>query len=453
MISRTPILLFLLAVSGLAEVSLDRHKFDDPPHLANGIKIGEVDSTTATVWLRLTHTPEQDFDLVQKGLQHQAIGGRGQARIRYWTEAVPRPPVTTAWSYISEASDFTHQFVLRNLWPGSQYRIQIETRTEPNDRVQIYDAAFRTAPAPDSHKGAKFVLACNQSYAMRDDRTNGNTVYLSMAAEQPDFMVFAGNAVDYIAAADVAGSRGRARRHWHRMYAQPLQREFHRHTAAYFLKGDRDVWANDCWPRAENPRMGTFTFKQGIEVFKQQTPTGELPYRTVSWGRHLQIWLLEGREFRDLDFGLILGVEQMNWLRESLAASKASFKFVCSATPILGPDFSQRRDNHANPPYAGEGAQLRTLLTAHKAIVLCGDRPWQYASISDEGLREYGAGPTTDSLAIFSRKDEVPQYPFHRVGGGFLAVNVEVLDGQPMATIRHHDVNGRVRNEDIILSP
>jgi hypothetical protein len=92
-------------------------------------------------------------------------------------------------------------------------------------------------------------------------------------------------------------------------------------------------------------------------------------------------------------------------------------------------------------------------LEAHKAIVLCGDRPWQYTSMSKGGLREYGAGPTTDNLAIFSRKDEVPQYPFHRVGGGFLAVNVEVLDGQPMITIRHHDVNGTVRNEDIILAP
>jgi alkaline phosphatase D len=259
--------------------------------------------------------------------------------------------------------------------------------------------------------------------------------------------------VDHIAAADVATSRGRARRHWHRMYAQPLQREFHRHTACYFLKGDRDVWANDCWPRAKNARMGEFTFKDGIDVYRQQTPTGDSPYRSVSWGRHLQIWLLEGREFRDLEFGTILGIEQLKWLRDGLAASKASFKFVCSATPILGPDFSRRQDNHANPPYAAEGADLQAILAANNAIVLCGDRPWQYASMNKAGLREYGAGPTTDSLAIFSRKDEVPQYPFHRVGGGFLSVNVEVLDGQPMATIRHHDVSGTVRNEDILLAP
>ncbi len=45
--------------------------------------------------------------------------------------------------------------------------------------------------------------------------------------------------------------------------------------------------------------MGELTFAEGQNIFRQQTPVpAGLPYRTVRWGRDLQVWIVEGRDFR-----------------------------------------------------------------------------------------------------------------------------------------------------------
>jgi alkaline phosphatase D len=44
--------------------------------------------------------------------------------------------------------------------------------------------------------------------------------------------------------------------------------------------------------------MGDFTFEQGLWIFPQQVPMGARTYRTYRWGKHLQVWLMEGRDFR-----------------------------------------------------------------------------------------------------------------------------------------------------------
>ena len=42
--------------------------------------------------------------------------------------------------------------------------------------------------------------------------------------------------------------------------------------------------------------MGAFTFDQGKAVFLEQVGMGERTYRTVRWGKDLQVWMVEGRD-------------------------------------------------------------------------------------------------------------------------------------------------------------
>ena len=44
--------------------------------------------------------------------------------------------------------------------------------------------------------------------------------------------------------------------------------------------------------------MLPLTFRDGLALFREQVPVGPRPYRTFRWGRHVQIWLTEGRDFR-----------------------------------------------------------------------------------------------------------------------------------------------------------
>jgi alkaline phosphatase D len=168
----------------------------------------------------------------------------------------------------------------------------------------------------------------------------------------------------------------------------------------------------------------------------------------------LQLWLVEGRDFRspnnqpDGPDKTIWGPEQKAWLKQTLAASDATFKILVSPTPIVGPDRSNKGDNHANAAFATEGREFRQWLrqSGLKQVFVCnGDRHWQYHSVDPEtGLQEFSCGAASDAHAGGSPGYDPEYHRFHRVQGGFLSVEVTRPDGQPTLVFRHHDVDGQV---------
>jgi alkaline phosphatase D len=283
------------------------------------------------------------------------------------------------------------------------------------------------------------------------DREDGFEIYRSMLDLEPSFFVHTGDIVYY----DRLGKTlDLARYHWQYTYGLPTNVAFHRRVPSYFIKDDHDVWQDDCWPGMRRDNMHELTFAQGQAVFREQVPMGERIWRTVRWGRDLQIWLVEGRDFRspnDTPDGpdkTIWGAEQKAWFKETVAASDATFRVLVSPTPIVGPDRPSKRDNHSNSNFAHEGDELRSFISSQgNMIVICGDRHWQYASVDPKtGLREYSSGPHTDAHAGgFSEDQRSPMHRFLRIRGGFLSGTVERQDGAPTLTIRFHDVNGAVQ--------
>lgn len=82
------------------------------------------------------------------------------------------------------------------------------------------------------------------------------------------------------------------------------------------MKDDHDTLVNDSWPTMETNFMGDKT------------------YRTVRWGKDLQIWMVEGRDFRSpntMEDGTektIWGAEQMAWFKRTVQASDATFRVL-----------------------------------------------------------------------------------------------------------------------------
>ena len=78
---------------------------------------------------------------------------------------------------------------------------------------------------------------------------------------------------------------------------------------------------------------------------------GERTHRTIRWGKDLQIWLVEGRDFRspntmpDGPGKTIWGKEQKQWFFDTVKASDATFRILLSPTPIVGPDRKNKNDN------------------------------------------------------------------------------------------------------------
>jgi len=301
--------------------------------------------------------------------------------------------------------------------------------------------------------GVRFTVLTCMSFHRIDDGANGNKIFPVMESMDIDFLVHTGDIVYYDKAKPYATDLSLARFKWNRMFALPNHRSFFDNTGGYFMKDDHDTLKNDAWP---GQWYGGLTWEQGLATFREQVPMSEKTYRTFRWGKHLQFWLIEGRDFRspntmpDGPDKTIWGEEQKEWFFETVQASDATYKLVISPTPIVGPDRDDKYDNHTNQSFRTEGEELRAFLSSiDNLFVITGDRHWQYVSEDPEtGLIEFASGPTTDRQASgFSLEERQPMHKYLNIKGGFLSVEVTPVDEDPEIIFTHHGVDGSVYNQ------
>jgi alkaline phosphatase D len=455
--------------------------------MATGFKTGEVTDTSAIVWTRLTARPERNpadgpmFRVVRAresvgenaprpnavtsvefpdgvgvaDLRDAAPGAEGQVRVRYRPQGAGGNWNETQWAAVDPNADYTRQFPLTGLAPGTLYDVVVESRAaDGRSAGTSLEGTFRTAPAAATPAKVVFVVSTCQMFDDKD-RPDGFAIYETMRGLNPDFFVHAGDIVYYDQLAKTAAL---ARYHWQRTYSLPTNVDFHRHVSSYFMKDDHDTWTNEAWPGMPSRQMHEFTFEQGQRIFREQVPMGERTYRTVRWGKDLQIWLVEGRDYRspnNLPDGpekTIWGAEQKAWFKRTVEESDAAFRVLISPTPIVGPDRDNKHDNHSNRDFAHEGNELRDFLAAQEnMVVICGDRHWQYLSVDPEtGVREYSCGPASDQHAGGWQQDDFrpEKHKFLRVAGGFLAVTIEREQDKPQMVLRFHGIDGQVHFED-----
>ena len=413
---------------------------------ANGLKIGEVRADSAIVWTRLTQEDKQEkFDKINGGA---VPGASGFITINLWQDGKKDQPVAVNQRYVTEDDDFTFQCRFENLEPSTKYCIEVEGRIALSDIPVQLEGQFKTAPTADTDAPVTFLVSTCQAFGERDDLKNGHRIYQSMAALAPDFFVQTGDAV-YYDRDPIAQDVRAARFKWNRMYALPNLRQFHLQTPSYWLKDDHDLLKNDCWPGMQ---YGNLTFDQGVKIWNEQLPMSRKPYRTFRWGKHLQVWFPEGREFRspntmpDGPDKTILGKEQWQWLQDSMSESDATYRIYISATPVVGPDRKNKKDNHSNEAFKHRGDRLREFLSSLPGcFVVCGDRHWQYHSTDPKtGLKEFGCGPATDQHA--QKGSRKPWQSYVRVGGGFLAVTISQGE-TPVVLLTYYDVAGKKLKE------
>lgn len=455
----------------------------DGPYLANATRNGWADQTSIVIWTRTTRNPEMLVDgkrfvkistkeagqmaklkdadaLLAKQLPDGATieemfgavpGAAGKVRLSYYPGSQRNRMQHTAWRTTSATSDFTAQWALKGLKPGTMYTTIVEAQTLAGKASAVLCGSFRTAPQPSDRKPLKFCITTCHDFIRRDDGMNGHKIYPAMKRINPHFVVHAGDIEYYDKPDPWALTRPLMRYKWGRIFALPNNRDFYNRTTSYFIKDDHDTLANDSWP---GQTYGAVTFAQGAALFnEEQFPSRDPRYQTVRWGHDVQIWILEGRDYRspnnmpDGPAKSILGKQQKAWLFDTLAESKSHFKLICSPTPIVGPDRANKKDNHANDVFAYEGNEIRErLATIPGVIVFCGDRHWQYASVDEKTqLWEFGCGPGSEKHQLgWKVGDQRPVHRFLRVNGGFISGRLTYADDSetPKLVIAHHSVAG-----------
>ncbi|MEN8117897.1 MAG: alkaline phosphatase D family protein [Bacteroidota bacterium] len=457
------------------------------PYFGNGFHNGWADHTSIVIWTRLTKNTEGNADgakfLVPSSEEHRRLdreanpeaiykaqipkgltlndmvgacpGAPGEVKLTYYPLTHSVDKTETEWVAVDNGKNFTTQWKLENLTPDTKYVVEIEARLNENSKVSDkIEGAFRTPPTAKSDDEIEFcVVTCHDYW--RKDTTEGHKIYNVMMDMFPDFYIHTGDVEYYDKPEPYALTEEIMRFKWDRLFALPLQRNFWTQVTSYFMKDDHDVLKDDAWP---GMTYGTVSWKRGLEIFeKEQFPSHDKYYKTVRWGKDLQIWITEGRNYRshnnapDGPGKTIFGEEQKKWLFETLKESDATFKVIINANPILGPDRKNKRDNYSNDNWKYEGDEIRNFLNQFDNVYLCnGDRHWQYVTHWEgTNLWEFSCGAGSDIHAGGWKQEDVrPEHRFLRVKGGFLRGLVSRNEGSPTLTFQHIDVDGNVMHEE-----
>jgi alkaline phosphatase D len=459
------------------------------PFFGNGFHNGWADQHSIVIWIRLTENPEMnrtgpkflvpssdEVRSLDKSANADSIymaqipdgytldqmegacpGMDGEVNLIYYPLKEPGNKVESGWEQVDAGKNFTRQWKLDNLHPATKYVVQIEARKKGKQKITAsVEGSFRTPPDSLTASDLNFCIVTCHDYPRRDDSINGHKIYKAMLQIFPDFYVHTGDIEYYDKPGPFAMTEKLMRFKWDRIFALPYQRNFYRQVTSYFIKDDHDVLRDDCYPGLS---YGTVSWERGLEIFeKEQFPSNTLPYKTIRWGKDLQIWITEGRDYRSKNTDpdgpgkTIWGSAQKEWLFRTLKESDATFKLLISPDPILGPDRDNKKDNYSNKVFKYEGDEIRNYLKQFDNVFICnGDRHWQYVTnIPGTTLWEFGTGPGSDSHAEgWVEGDVRPEHRFLRIKGGFLKGSLYHADNKVNIKFQHCDINGNVVHEEL----
>ena len=424
-------------------------------HLGQGLLSGEATATSVILQTRLTRTPGL--------LDGEVPGAPGVARFEISNSADFTNPRITPWLDAVPAHDFIIKTRIDALQPATTYHYRVihgpdreRTRTSPA-------ASFRTLPAADASAPVDFImLSClNHAFFQHGDKRNppaaagdralGYPALESIGRLAPGFVIFNGDCVYYDHPWGTrAKSQAELRRKWHEQYAMPRFVKLFTTTLTYWLKDDHDHRYNDSDTTGDMPpsnALGISTFREQVPVTDPLDPAAPT-YRTHRIGRDLQLWFVEGRDYRspnsmpDGPGKSLWGAGQLAWLQRTLLESDAAYKILISPTPLIGPDDGYKKDNHANlKGFHHEGRAFLDWLRGNnippdRFIILCGDRHWKYHSIDPTGYAELSCGALNRENSRLGRRPGDPgsndpdakirqPYTDRPASGGFLRVRVD----------------------------
>ena len=324
---------------------------------------GEVTASRAAVWARCDHPAEV------------LVACRTAATAEAVRATAPAAP----------ARDLTARLVLESLQPARTYRCTVDCRLDGSADVahRAVDLTFTTAPTPDTPAPVRFAWGGDVGgQNVCRDRARGYPIFNTLAAQRPDFFVGLG---DMIYADDPCRPVGRYGNQqvpgppaatsvsdfwavWKYHREDAAFRSFAATTPYYAVWDDHEV-ANDFGPHHDTGRGDDNPEQQhllqpGLQAFLDYNPfppetdTSHTLYRTVRWGRHVELFLLDLRQYRDSNAApdadsrpkSMLGAAQRAWLEERLRASDATWKIIVTSVPLAIPtgDPHRGRDGWAN---------------------------------------------------------------------------------------------------------
>ncbi len=327
-----------------------------PPQPTHGIAIGDVDSTSAIVWSR-SDRPATLHVRIARGAEAQERTADVDAR-----------------------HDFAASIRFEGLRPNTAYDVEAwfeAADSRPNGYRVVRDGSFRTAPESDSPTAVRFGFGGDVAgQNVCRDRFAGLPVFDVLAESNLDFFVGLGDMIYADAPCRAEGRYGNPQvpgpqttaedlpgywARWRYVRGDEGQQRLLARTPLFATWDDHEI-RNDFDP-VTDARRETPLLAPARQAFLDWNPIRVDPseptrlHRTVRWGRHLELFILDTRQHRDPDRQrdssaapkTMLGAEQRRWLEESLIRSDATWKLVVSSVTLAVASGSLRhRDGWAN---------------------------------------------------------------------------------------------------------
>ncbi|MEO6709892.1 MAG: alkaline phosphatase D family protein, partial [Planctomycetota bacterium] len=427
-------LLFAFGACGSLSPAQDT-KARPPSH---GVLVGEVHSDRAMVWARGD----------QQGWMH----------VEVWPE-LETMQVATVTKRVGPETDFAASVEIQGLRADMPYLATVwfsDSRSSTHPPASASRTArFTSAPASDDARAVSFAWSGDLAgqNACRDAQ-RGFAILPRIAERKPEFFIGLGDMIYADCACEPLGLYGNTqipgdfgpsatleayRAHWRYNRSDPGLQELLEHTPYFGVWDDHEV-VNDFSPTEDLRSEAPYTAREhlmplGYRAFCEynafeDSSDGRL-YRSARWGKHLELFFLDNRRYRDPDRArddspqpkTQLGKAQLDWLEAGLAASDATWRIVISSVPISIPTGKvDARDGWADAESATGYERELALLFATLRVRGIGNTIWlttdvhfatgfEYTPFGDAPqfhVREFICGPL--SAGIFPTQDVDPTF-------------------------------------------
>jgi alkaline phosphatase D len=277
---------------------------DDRTGLSLCYVVGDVTSNGALVWLRAEPNSQVSLHYSQ------------DPRLAQFFSVGPYP--------VEKEADYTAVIPLEKLEPATTYYY----RAAVANKQAGYVARFTTAPKSDDTAKVSFCFSgdTRESY-------QPFTAMNAVRAQQPDFFLHLGDTIY----ADRGGNAYQLSHFWSKYRANRedvASQLCFSETCTYVVWDDHEITDNYL---PDNPfaPIGRRAFLDYWPI-RRDPNEPERIYRSFRWGKALDLFILDTRQYRDRSNRTMLGKAQKEWLFDALARSRAIFKFIGTSVPMAG---------------------------------------------------------------------------------------------------------------------
>ena len=357
------------------------------------VQSGEVSETTAIIMARCNSEEDSEAVLTLDGSVVQTIT-------------------------VTSETDFTVSYEVADLSPNTMHTYSVVCTPAGGEAMSSMEASFKTAPAAEEETDISFVWVADlagQGWGRNPDfevtTVDGDTikggyvVFEVMEKLAPDFalfqgdMIYADNAIPPTKPVPeamglnsgawinnpskdfVAVTLDDFRMNWKYNFGDEKMQSFLSKVPIYVQWDDHEV-TNNWWPDEvfgpglyENGTEANMLYQNSLQAMYEMNPIieGQSLYRKQRFGKHLEIFFPDYRSFRgpnpdndDPDGAAMMGPEQLEWLKTSLAESTATWKIISSHDPlgiVTGSSEDWDSFGQEDPRILGRELELQDLLS------------------------------------------------------------------------------------------